>query len=196
MSCLRRTPLWQLALEQVSGGAAAGDLAPARAHLASGCERCNRRLSSYLGILGAVRSGPLPEPGADLLGRARRLADPAVAALGEWLAQPLPWPAAQPALRGLRISSERRLYRAGPYEVDLALMDNGTLVGQVWARDPATPTPGDGACVLFSDGEPIVVPIESNGDFRIPSPPPGPYSLCLEVRGARIVVEGALSERG
>lgn len=202
MPCLRRKQLWQLALSETESpghrartdslgddGNDAANPDSARAHLASGCERCNQRLQTYRGILAALRGGPVLEPAAQALEKARRLADPAIARLHEWLAEPLQLDTGGLALRGLRISSQRQLFKAGPYEVDLARMDNGTLLGQVWATDAAAASPGDGACILFGEGDPVVVPIEPNGDFRIPRPPPGPYTLCLEVAGARIVVE-------
>ena len=185
--------------ERLIEDAARGTLSPeVQAHLDRGCVECTIRLDSYQRILRALRRGRPPEPPTELVARVREtIAAPELvgAAQGEsFLAEPLFLPDAAVALRGRRMARARRIFRAGPYEVDLASLESGTLLGQVLPVEPEAVVPEEGACILFPSGDPIVVPLERNGDFRFTHPPTEPYSLCIEGEGEqgtqmRILIE-------
>lgn len=165
-----------------------------QAHLDQGCMDCAFRLQSYTRILKALRLGrPDEVPGAWLKQAAaavrERLADARTAQSDDsFLAEPVKLDELA-MVRGRRMSSSRRVWRAGPFEVDLASIEGGALVGQVLSTEPGRDLPEDAACILYPDGEPIVVPLEGNGDFHIAQPPRGTFALCIEGDGLRILLE-------
>jgi hypothetical protein len=174
--------------------AARGALSDAvQAHLDLGCTECELRLETYGRILRALRRGRPADPPAELVERVRRALhghEPAASGGGlSFLAEPVLLPRQTAAMRGRRMATARRMYRAGPFEIDLASLEGGTLLGQLLPLEPDAQVPSDGACILYPEGEPIVVPLERNGDFRIAHPPAEPYALCIEGSGLRILIE-------
>ncbi len=166
-----------------------------QAHLDQGCMECAFRLQSYTRILKSLRLGRPDSVPAEWLKRAtaalqQRQGDAQLAETNSssFFAEPVELNELA-SVRGRRMSSARRVWRAGPFEVDLASIEGGALVGQVLSTEQGRDLPEDAACILYPDGEPLVVPLEGNGDFHFAHPPRGKFALCIEGDGLRILLE-------
>lgn len=97
-----------------------------------------------------------------------------------------------PALRGSAPSPHfQGLYRAGPWDIDLDLGEDGRLFGQVLHRGGALP-PGDARVELWLAGQPgETVALEGDGSFAL-RPPPGRAFELLFVLGEERLLVGAL----
>ena len=165
-------------------------------HLDEGCMDCEFRLQTYTRILRSLRAGRPPEAPAAWTERAGQfLREKTAAASADpytdpytFLAEPVEL-GQMAAVRGRRPTSMRSVWRAGPFEIDLAYIEGGALVGQVHSLEAGRELPEDAACIVYPEGEPIVVPLEANGDFRISRPPGGPFSICIEGEDLRLLVE-------
>ena len=98
-----------------------------------------------------------------------------------------------PALRDGGPIDRHLLFEAGPFEVDLAFVEGGALVGQVLAEEEASAAgePSgleDAVCVLLGDGDARESALHTNGDFRFERVEPGRYALFVEAREVRVVV--------
>lgn len=187
----------------------AGGDAGVAAHLASGCASCARRVE----LLGALRAtfaaGPLPEVPTHLSHAAlaipqeetaagERGESPGMGALArirELFARPLIDTASlglAPALRGDDEGSgpidRHLLFEAGPYEVDLAVVEGGSLVGQVLCDEADEPALAGAVCVLLDERDAREERLCSNGDFRFEDVGPGRYALFVESAELRLVV--------
>ncbi len=201
MSC----PDYQLLLavhqpdEPCSRDAAAVEAA--RAHLNAGCPACASRLRVVRAMLGALDAGPLPEVPAALRARAVALA-PEPAGRGGGTREPGriqrflgkllldAGSGATPALslRGEGLAERHLLFRAGPFEVDLAHLEGGALVGQVLPEDETAPSLRDGVCILYGGPAPRQTPLDENGDFHFENVGAASYDLVLEADELRLVV--------
>ena len=172
----------------------------ARAHLDAGCPRCAPRVRVVRAMLSALEAGPLPEVPAALHERALALAvssrepspEPARARIRRFLGELLldAGSGAAPALglRGEGLAERHLLYRAGPFDVDLAHLDGGALVGQVLPQHDAAPSLRDGVCVLYGGPAPRQTPLDENGDFHFESVRAASYDLVLEAAELRLVL--------
>lgn len=159
-------------------------------HFDAGCLECEFRLQSYRRIRRSLATGRMEQPPTAWVERAQRtlrgLSEP----------DPTQWFEAielefdeLASIRGRRMSAARRVWRAGPFEIDLAALEGGSLVGQVLAVDPDHRLPEDAACIVYPEGEPVTIPLEANGDFHITRRPSEPFSLCIEGDQLCIVIE-------
>lgn len=172
--------------------------ADAEAHLAAGCADCVRRqqiLDALLRVASApawpevpdawrLRATAIPErPAKPGKGPTETIRD-LVARLIHEVGGGAPTPAI--ALRGPGPSERHYLYAAGPFEIDLAHLDSGALVGQVLASDgDATPLES-GVCVLYGERTARESRLEPSGDFHFDAVRPGDYDLFLETPAVRV----------
>lgn len=91
-------------------------------------------------------------------------------------------------LRGRSATERHLLYRAGSFEVDLALTESGAIVGQVLGDDDEWENVRDATCILTGEDRTWTSDIESNGDFHFDGVGPGSYVLQLEAPEVRLVV--------
>jgi hypothetical protein len=91
-----------------------------------------------------------------------------------------------PLLRGEGPAERHLLFSAGPFEVDLALIDSGALVGQVHAKDGDTEALKQGVCVLYTAEEAREAALDKDGDFQFLGVAPGAYDLVLETPKLRL----------
>ena len=170
----------------------------AREHLQAGCAACQGRADLITSTLAAFRAGPLPEVPARLqaravaLGRRPTVGESALGGLLDYLGRLVfdSGTVSQAALglRGETVAQRHLLYRAGPFDVDLALLDNGALVGQVLPDGDGAPPLEDAVCLLYGEGEGLQTLVHDNGDFRFEGVRPGTYDLILEADRVRLYV--------
>lgn len=171
----------------------------AREHLQAGYAACQGRADLITSTLAAFRAGPLPEVPARLQARAVALGRRPHAArestlsglldyLGRLVFDSRTVSQAAFALRGETVAQRHLLYRAGPFDVDLALLDNGALVGQVLPDGDEAPPLEDAVCLLYGEGEGLQTLVHGNGDFRFEGVRPGSYDLILEADRVRLYV--------
>jgi len=101
-----------------------------------------------------------------------------------------------PAFRGGGSASRHRLYRAGPYDVDVALLANGALVGQVLPAEAEVPGLDEGHCILYGGSRPVEYELRGGGDFRFDSVGPGIFALVIESDTTRLVVPDIAFQAG
>jgi hypothetical protein len=161
-------------------------------HIAANCPDCIRRERLARSVLKALAHEPLPKPPRAWRARAAALAGPG-GFLGRargFLARLVRDAGAQevvPALRGEGPAQRHLLFEAGPFEVDLALIDSGALVGQVHAAAGDPQELEDGVCVLYSDDDTREAPLDADGDFHFTSVSPGAYDIVLETPTVRLL---------
>ena len=181
-------------------------------HVRSGCAACSRRWQLLLAFEAARAAGPFPEvPGPlsrwarDVPRRAAQAsaieaaADTAGGALRQWAdhvgqlvydsLRPAPRAATAGALRGGPPAGRYLLFRAGPYEFDLSVVEPDSLVGQLVSADPAAPGLTDAVCVLEGGDRIRQTALEEHGDFCFEGVQPGRYTLAVEGDGVRVVLE-------
>ncbi len=96
-----------------------------------------------------------------------------------------------PALRGSEEGGpvdRHLLYAADSFEVDLAVVEGGSLVGQVLADDGEGPHLSGAVCVLVGENAARETDVRNNGDFRFEDVRPGRYALFVESTELRLVV--------
>ena len=168
----------------------------ARLHLAEGCARCAQRLERAQSVLVSLSSAPLPEVPEPWIQRALSIAHESkpgllerarlfVAKLIEDSRQGAP----ALALRGAGLANAHLLYRAGAFDVDLAHLADGCLVGQVLPADNSAPSLDHATCLLAGGASPRVVPLGDLGDFRFIGVQPGDYALLVETPDTAIVIK-------
>ena len=169
-------------------------LARVRTHMDAGCPSCARRESRLSSMLSALRSSPFPEvPKAWRNQAVALLRSPGpIARVRDFLARLIVdvnqnYDPAM-ALRGEGPADRHLLFEAGPFEVDLALLDSGALVGQVAAEAGDSELFANGFCVLHGQGKPRETRLDVNGDFHFAGVSPGHYNLVLESPAVRVLV--------
>ena len=169
------------------------------AHLDDGCPDCARRES----ILGAMlRAAAAPAaPRVPDAWRKRALSIPTAASkpgrsatsrvrdlVARFVQDVSGAPSPALALRGPGVTERHALYKAGPFEIDLALFDSGALVGQVVAEDGDDAPLRSGYCVLLGEDATRDTLLEPGGDFHFADVAPGEYDLLLETPDLRVRV--------
>lgn len=158
-------------------------------HLAAGCSSCADRLATARTLLRVLAADPLEDVPAELHRRAVALGegrDSLGERIREWVASFVAPPAAAvPAFRG-SAAPMQRLYRAGPFEVDLALLSDGVLVGQLTGEEDDLPA--GGYVVLYGDGRADTSSLSEDGEFRFEGVAPGPHVLVVRSGDASVVV--------
>ncbi len=96
----------------------------------------------------------------------------------------------QVALRGNAAPLCHLLYEAGPFEVDLALLRNGSLVGQFVGQhaDVDHEDWSLAECRLLGAGRTLSTELEETGEFRFQGVQPGSYELLVEGAGFRVQI--------
>ena len=163
----------------------------ARAH-AELCDACAARLAEAERVEHALADGPLAEPPRRAVERATALAEAPRGALAgaiEYVAELLAdsfAPSPRPALRAAAGTERHLLYTAGPFRIDVTLLEPSVLVGQCLAVEGAMLERGH--CTLQGEERVLVAPVEDNGDFRFEGVEPGTYDLVLEDDARRLVL--------
>lgn len=163
-------------------------------HLDAGCTTCAERVDLVQGALRALSAGPLPLPPTAAVERAVGVVDtdsPGLAQrVQEFLGRlaPAGQAGALPALRGVTQTTSQRLFEAGPFDVDVARLEEGAVVGQVLAREEPAPDLKDGVCLLIGDTDVQESNLMAFGEFRFASVRPGQYGLVFEAEGVRLVL--------
>jgi hypothetical protein len=161
------------------------------AHVAL-CAACARALDAARDLLGLLAEARLPAVSERLARAVRelpgRLERPRPTLLGRLLERD---PQAALAFRGPAASAARhRLYRAGAYDVDLALLDGGALVGHVLPDDDRAEALAGATCVLYSDEGTRSAPLDADGEFRIAALASLRFDLVVETPSATLVLAG------
>src|SRR5262245_17874051 len=162
---------------------------PIRAHVAEeGCEVCARRLALVRRMLELLPALRLEAPPARVLAAARKTPARARRQQTLVLEAVLPAPGVVPAFRsGAPASARRQLYRTGPYELDLALHEDGSLLGEV-VSDASGAEWTAGECTLYGALDVRQAQLDSEGFFRLEKLVPGRHVLVLALDGALLVV--------
>ena len=166
----------------------------ARDHVDAGCAECAGRVRIVRLVLDALTLGGLPAVPAGWAQRAKDLSrrPDAVTRARHFLAKLVldPTRGSQLAvsLRGEGLAERHLLFRAGPYDVDLALLESGALVGQVLAAEEELAALRDCVCVLHGDDQLRETPLDENGDFHFAGVRPSAYDLVLESPSLRLLV--------
>lgn len=166
-------------------------------HLGGGCANCVQRLKVVEIAVSALRAEPFPAVPERLHRLALEIPDrvrrgplrEALAGVVEFVGELVfDSRAARPALalRGEHVAERHLLYRAGPFEIDVALLEDDALVGQVLHAD--ADLGDDAACVLCGEDRVLQSSVEPNGDFHFDAVPPGRYMLMFESGELRVVV--------
>ena len=174
----------------------------ARLHLAAGCSRCAQRLERAQSVLVSLSSAPLPEVPEHWIQRALSIAreesiagedSPGLIERARMFVAKLIEDSRQGApalaLRGAGLANAHLLYRAGAFDVDLAHLADGCLVGQVLPADTSAPPLDHATCLLAGGVSPRVVPLGDLGDFRFIGVQPGDYALLVETPETAIVIQ-------
>ncbi len=170
--------------ELAAAHAAPADHAMLVAHVHGGCAGCAahwRRLDVFAAVAGL---GALPEVPAHLhrsaLDVPRRARAGLLGRVAAFVGRLVYDSAAAPLVPGLRDGGAGRrhqLFEAGPYEIDLALVEPATLVGQVLGPDDADLV--DASVLLSGEGRTLSAPLLEHGDFRLPGVASGRYALQI-----------------
>jgi hypothetical protein len=158
------------------------------------------RLRTARRLEAASRFGPLPQVPKhlhDLALQARKHATPeptarplarALGSAREWLAEFLMDSAQGRPAAVLRGEGRHLLYRVGDFEIDLAWLDRGVLVGQDLPRGEQTSDLHGAMCVLCGETGVAQTPLESNGDFHFEGVGQDRYDLLVESEAVRLLV--------
>lgn len=186
--------------ERAEGLAAVGE------HVQSGCPECARRIRR-LDQLARCMGRPLPAPVPPELRRATlallaaadsRDAAPSPVALGRAalararehfarLVLPAPPPALALGLRGDG-DSDHRSFDVGPFQVDIALIEQTSVMGQVSAEAPRMAELRGATCLLVAGGAALEAPLGDDGVFRFAQFGPARFALMIDGPGARLVL--------
>lgn len=152
-------------------------------HAATPCHSCQERIPRLRRLLRLLQELPLEEVSEERLRRASKVAlrdGVESSPVKRWVAELLtPSPGlAAPAMRG-PATGHQELYRAGSFEIALARLPNGALVGQVFPLQEETELmPGE--CVLHGDERSAWASLTPGGEFRFVDVAPGAYTLVIE----------------
>lgn len=169
-----------------------------RAHLATGCARCERELDSWRRCLGAIQADRVPAMPPALAQQLYAVYDryEAPPTLWERLVATLTFDSRlQPALAGARAASTgsfQLLYEGGGAEIDLMCepaADGWEIAGQALVEDEAEVRWMVAAALR---GEPLgpAIPADPSGEFRLPALRPGAYDLVLRGGNREITLPG------
>ncbi len=192
-------------LEPGSEGAAASP-EHVRRHLDDGCPHCERRLTLLQALASQMGRSP-PSAVSEALRRRvlDQLGSPPVARpdrmrafgagldrLREYLAELVQSEPAPAFATGLRSAPDQihQVYEAGPFQVDVALVEGRSVIGQIWPGDDGTePLDHDGTvCVLCGRGRSWESALDDGGDFRFHGVGPGRYALMIDGPDVRVIV--------
>lgn len=168
----------------------------ALSHLESGCSACAERAARLQRMLAGLEQGPLPPVPPDLHTSLLSIPTAAERAPGgrlrllvASLVQDFLGRQPVPAMRGTEAAGPRLLFRAHPYDIDLALTPDDTLIGQVIPDDEyAEDVLDDAFCVLHDEDSARVAPIEPSGEFQFDSMTRATCLLRLEWGDTRILL--------
>ena len=183
MSC----PDWEELLSARASPAGHSDVIQ---HLESDCPHCSTRWRTLEALASTFAKGPFPRVSsklerfaADLPGR---LADRVL--VPERFVGALIFDSARSgaalAIRGASLAPRHVLYRAGPYEIDVAIVEPSTLVGQILPVKSLE----NAVTVLLGDQNIRQIRLERNGDFRFDALESGEYTLVIESSACHVVV--------
>jgi hypothetical protein len=164
------------------------------AHLDTGCTACAERVDLAHAALTALSAGPLPLPPIAAVERAVGIVDADRSGLAQRVQEFLGrlsragQAGALPALRGVTQTTSQQLFEAGPFDVDVARLEDGAVVGQVLAREEPAPDLKDGVCLLIGEAGVQESNLMAFGEFRFASVRPGQYGLVFEAEGVRLVL--------
>ena len=163
---------------------------PIRRHVTDeACDVCARRLELLRRLLDLLPSLALEKVPESVLAAALKARAPASDAKPHFLEAILPAPWAVPAFRsGSSTASRRQLYRKGPFELDLALQEDGALLGEVVADDGGLGHAQAGECILYGERAVEHAEVDSEGCFRFEGVGPGSHVLVIESGGETLVV--------
>lgn len=176
-------------------------------HVGSGCPDCRRRLD----LLSTMFTGlSQPEPPVvspslraatlrqlDRLDAAPSSGERLVEALGatvgkvqEWIAELIELPRAPALSLGLRGDDDAglRRYAAGPWRLDVGLIERRSLMGQLLDGADADAVALAGAtCVLCGNAGSRETQVDDDGAFRFEAVGPGRYGLMIEAADQRLL---------
>lgn len=156
------------------------------------CPRCARRRELLLGIRSMLAAPPPPAPREALVRRIvegiRRPEEQASPLLR--LAARLVGPdeRALPALRGQGLARRHLRGEVEGYEVDVADMGGGDVVGNLLA--PPGLELGEAICALAGESTLAETPLQPNGDFHFAAVEPGRYRLLVRTPEVELAFEG------
>jgi len=200
MSC----PAFHELLEWVQDGARRDVASVIGTHVSDGCPDCARRLR-LLDELAPALGRPLPPrvpPAlrAATLGRLAAAGAPssrplervagALRRTREYVAELLllgPLPAAAAGMRGDG-DAAHRVFTAGPYQVDVALVGAGSVMGQVSGDSEPMSELSGATCILFTSRFAAEAPLAADGGFRFEHLGPARYALMIDSRHARLLL--------
>lgn len=186
-------------LAAISRGARTRAARAALTH-ARGCERCGALLADLVLLREHLRDDAAPVPQAALV-RAFALAEPRPPRPRELAALPLARMlrdnAPELLAAGFRSgpSAREQLWRIPGADVDVRVLAQGPgspglLQGQVLPRGARVRAGHDGSVWLLQRGRKARYTIlGQHGEFELPAPAAGPWSLCVEWRGVRTRLE-------
>jgi len=175
--------------EELLAGCEGTDLPqPIRRHVVDeACEVCARRLELVRRLLQLLPSLALERAPAKVVAAALRTPARAPRPRPLVLEAVLPAPGVVPAFRsGSPATLRRQLYRTGPYELDLALHRDGSLMGEV-VCDASPPHGSSGSGTLYGEHDAIHAVLDSEGCFRMEGVAPGPHVLVIDLDAALLV---------
>ncbi|MCB9899066.1 MAG: hypothetical protein H6825_13755 [Planctomycetes bacterium] len=153
-------------------------------HVHAGCASCAahwRRLDVFEAV---AALGPLPQVPAHLHAAALAIPEQQTAGVAGRLLSlvgRLVFDSAGgrlvPGLRDAGAGRRHLLYEAGPYEIDLALVEPATLVGQVMGPEDADLR--DAVVLLSGEGRTFDAAVLEHGDFHLDGVAPGRYALQI-----------------
>lgn len=176
------------------------------AHLHSGCPNCRRQLQ-LLHVLFETLGEPAPPivspdlrrrvleqlssmPAEPATGSARPALSSALGRLKEFIAEliePLTTPTLALGLRGESDTSLRR-YRAGPFVLDVGLVERRAVLGQLLDEDGADAEGFTGSdCILCGTEVTQQTVMDDDASFRFERAGPGRFALMIESPDVRLV---------
>ena len=153
------------------------------------CQICARRLGLVRQLLENLPSLGLESPPPRVVSAALKTPVRTRGASPLILEALLPASSSVPAFRsGSSATARRRLYRSGPYELDLALEVDGTLLGELIHDAEEQQRTLQGECTLYGDRAVEHADLDAAGFFRFRSVRPGTHVLVIESSEALLVV--------
>jgi hypothetical protein len=164
-----------------------------RSHVEHECRACTESVARVDRLLRALGDARFEEPSQQLMRRAAAIGGSQgglVSGLREWVGSLVGGDqrGLVPAFRGPDAASDHLLYVVDRFEVDLCLLPNGSLVGQVLPLDEDADPPQDGDVYLYSPDGVHHGSLAEDGELRIADVAPGRYTLILETGDARLVL--------
>jgi len=81
-----------------------------------------------------------------------------------------------------------RVFVAGPYQVDVALVGAGSVMGQVSGDTEQMSELSGATCILFTSRFAAEAPLAADGGFRFEHLGPARYALMIDGRSARLLL--------